>query len=153
MWDDIGRMAMGTALFSVAVNVVLAPLVYAEHRANPRVRAQCGHLSRAVDLLRAYGETRVIMLAQGVPPKFCHACLRAMTIRCAICGEPIFIGDPIALYYVAYPDDEEEWAAWHEDDGKLYMVGCLRMGCATGVSWAGAWTPKGVGRLPKDTAW
>jgi hypothetical protein len=77
-----------------------------------------------------------------------------MTIRCAWCGKPIYIGDPITLC-----SPMAEGQTWHPlvlpakkfevpDYAVIYsqeplrLVGCGRMGCADGMmDYAGRWMP------------
>ncbi len=66
-----------------------------------------------------------------------------MTIQCAWCGEPIFIGDPVTLYLPRYEDMEVPGHA--VPYGKGAFVGCLRWECAeSGTDRVGFWYPPGI---------
>jgi hypothetical protein len=73
-----------------------------------------------------------------------------MAIRCAWCGNVIFIGDPITLYTPAKKDFSIPEYAKIYTDKPLRIVGCLRWDCAeTGADRAGFWMPPGkVHRMP-----
>lgn len=65
--------------------------------------------------------------------------IAAMAIRCAWCGEPIAIGDPVTLYLarpgIAIPPHAVRYN--HQS-----LVGCLGWNCAeTGADRAGFWEP------------
>jgi len=85
--------------------------------------------------------------------EYCHKCLGEMSIRCAWCGEVIFIGDPITLYSPVKKDHKlPDYAVLYNKEENQY-VGCLGWDCAqTGGDRAGFWVPPGkVHRVA--TAW
>ena len=107
----------------------------------------CGHQTKLKDRVSAFGESRGYRLIphQG-KVEYCHQCLAKMTIRCAWCGKPIFIGSPITLYSPSKPKEfaVPEYAVVY-DANRLVLVGCLRWECAeTGADRMGFWVPPGV---------
>lgn len=116
-----------------------------------KIVAGCGHETLKKDKVAAFGtscETE-IPIVDG-KTDYCHRCLEKMAIRCAWCGEAIFIGDPITLYS---PSDKNrkmpDYAVLHNEEHNSY-VGCLRWNCTeTGADRAGFWYPTGkVYRVP-----
>ena len=113
---------------------------------NRQYEADCGHKTKERDWLKAFSGKIVIKvpLKNGKTP-YCHRCLEKMTIRCAWCGEPIFISNSITLYSPKYPENFEilEGAVVYSQE-PLRLVGCLRSNCAhTGGDRAGFWYPPG----------
>lgn len=108
------------------------------------ILADCGHLTKAVDVLTVFGygcTTRLPII--GGHTAYCHACLAKMVIRCAWCGQPIFVGDPVTLYTPGQNFVLPEYAQIYRRD-PLQIVGCLRWNCAaTGADRAGFWVPPG----------
>jgi len=72
--------------------------------------------------------------------EYCLGCLGKMTILCAWCKEPIFIGEPVTLYTPR--DGSVPNHAKIHDENLLQLVGCLRWNCAeSGADRAGFWMP------------
>lgn len=119
---------------------------------NRKIEAtECGHKTKIEDWVEAFGErTRIKVPVEDGKTLYCHKCLEKMTVRCAWCGLPIFIGSPVTLYS---PRDKEkampEHAVLHSEEYNSY-VGCLRWNCAdTGADRCGFWYPPGkVNRVP-----
>jgi hypothetical protein len=116
-----------------------------------RIKAGCGHETKIKDKVYAFGKTitTVVPVKDG-KTDYCHECLGKMAIRCAWCGEVIFIGEPITLYTPRREDFKiPEHAVAHNKD-PLQLVGCLGWNCAaTGADRAGFWYPPGkVFRVP-----
>ncbi len=113
---------------------------------------KCGHKTKIKDSVTAFGQTTVTQVPvskDGTTP-YCHKCLEKMAIRCAWCGKPIFIGDPITLYSPMDKDRKmPDYAVVHNKEHNSY-VGCFRWDCAqTGADRAGLWYPPGkVHRVP-----
>lgn len=61
---------------------------------------RCGHRTRRKGKVSAFGRTITteMPMNKSTPVDYCLRCIGKMAIRCAWCGEPIFIGDPITLY-------------------------------------------------------
>ena len=73
---------------------------------------------------------------------WCLKCCAKMTVRCAWCGDPIMIGDPITLYSPSDPTFEPPDHAVVFYPQPLQLVGCGRTTCAdTGADYAGVWVP------------
>lgn len=109
-----------------------------------KIVAGCGHKTRKKDVLNAFGQTIhcEIPIDKDGLTSHCHQCLEKMTIRCAWCGKPIFIGDPVTLYL---PRDKDikmpDYAVSYKNNA---FVGCLGWDCAgSGVDRAGFWYPPG----------
>jgi len=108
--------------------------------------AECGHETKVRDEVTAHGVT----ITTTIPIKdgktdYCHRCLETMSIHCAWCGRPIFVGDPVTLYVSTDDYAIPDYAVKHEDDA---YVGCLRGDCAeTGADRAGFWYPPGQVKL------
>jgi hypothetical protein len=108
--------------------------------------ARCGHKTKKKDKVTAFGETITteVPLVDG-KIEYCHKCLEKMAIRCAWCGKPIFIGDPVTLYSLTNGTKEMPKHAVCHDKKLNQYVGCLRCDCAdTGADRAGFWVPPGV---------
>lgn len=109
---------------------------------------KCGHRTRRYGKVRAFGEAirMRLELNSNNSVDYCFECLAKMAIRCAWCGRPIFIRDPVTLYI---PDDDFEapsYAVIHRRK-PLTLVGCMRFGCVdTGADRAGFWLPGEDGR-------
>lgn len=93
------------------------------------------------------GKATTIMwmpLMESGAPDYCLECVGNMSIRCAWCGEPIAIGNPITLYI---PNDDyqiPDYAVRHVEGGSMALVGCLGWNCAsTGADMCGYWMPPG----------
>lgn len=108
--------------------------------------ACCGHKTEVKGYLQAFGEKQEIKLIRDKKRTFeyCIDCLGKMTICCAWCGRPIFIGSLITLYT---PIDNNfkisEYAVIYKEN-PLQLVGCPRSDCAeTGADYCGYWVPPG----------
>jgi phage FluMu protein Com len=101
---------------------------------------KCPHRTKKMGLIKVHGRERIMSLKENDSGGFdyCIACIAKKTIRCAWCGNPIFIGDPVTLYSpkkgVKMPDHAVRYK-----DTDCY-VGCLGWDCAeTGGDRAGFW--------------
>jgi hypothetical protein len=109
----------------------------------------CKHRTLLSGEIRAQSEGFLMKmpLEENGSPEYCLECIGKMSIRCAWCGEPIFIGDPVTLYKPVETFDVPEYAVPY-GDSKCF-VGCLRATCADGCDRAGFWVPPGeVYRVP-----
>lgn len=135
----------------------------------PAVAAKCGHITEFKGTIRALGDSRIIVLKNT--DDYCITCYGNMTVLCAWCGGPIFVGDPITLYtptsaasFRRSPQQEFEFVHCEElgfnipkhaviyNRNPLQLVGCLRMDCAeTGGDRMGFWEPgeDGKGRVQR----
>ncbi len=112
-----------------------------------RLKAKkCGHKTKLKDKVTAFGETEILGM---VPHKdgtvdYCHKCLKKMAIRCAWCGEPIFIGEFVTLYTPINKKFKAPECAVKYSENPLQFVGCCRGNCAeTGADYRGRWMPPG----------
>lgn len=115
-----------------------------------KYQAKCGHLTSQKATLNAFGEKcEIKILSPKDEIEFCHDCLEKMTIRCAWCGKPIFIGDIVTLYTPNKDFKIPNYAITYSKD-PLQLVGCGRTNCAeTGADYCGNWLPPGkVKRFP-----
>jgi hypothetical protein len=113
---------------------------------------KCGHTTKRSGMMDVFGHTIIMTMPKNkdFSVDYCISCVSKMSIRCAWCGKPIVIGDPVTLYSPAKADYKvPEYAVWHDKKEKQ-LVGCLRWECAdTGMDRAGFWLPPGkVERVP-----
>lgn len=125
----------------------------------------CGHRTKLAGEVTAFGEstTVTIPLNEDGSANYCLDCIGKMTIRCAWCVNPIFIGDPITLYTPrsqkdfsrAYATRQQLPFVFDSDLGfkipahavvyqrkPLQLVGCMRWECAdSAADRAGFWVP------------
>jgi len=108
----------------------------------------CGHKTKLMEEVDIFGEKNRVTL---VPLKkkgkleYCIKCLSEMTIRCAWCGKPIIIGDPITLYAPEKKDFQIPNGVVVYKKNPLQLVGCLRRECSEGgIDRAGFWVAPGV---------
>ncbi len=92
-----------------------------------KVIAGCGHYTYLKDVVTFNGFASVIKITDKNVP-YCHKCLEKMTIKCAWCGNPIFIGNRITLFSAKEIFKIPEYAVKNEDFPGGY-VGCDRMSC------------------------
>ena len=106
------------------------------------VASICGHKAKLFSQVDVFGEK--FFLTSKSKFKYCPECVAKMSIRCAWCGEPIKVGDPITLYTPCKKDFQiPEYAVVYKKD-PLQLVGCLRWDCAdSGMSRAGFWVEPG----------
>lgn len=137
----------------VLAGLIVGSLAFWLWRGRTIQATECGHKTKIQGEITALGETvRMKLPLWGGKTKYCHACLGTMTVRCAWCSAPIFIGDRVTLYLAdkdrPLPEGAKEY--FHEG-GYRSFVGCLR--CSDG--WAdaqGIWYPPGVvHRIPSGT--
>ena len=105
--------------------------------------AGCGHKTLARGNMTAFGVSRKtkISIIDG-KTDYCHRCLEKMAIKCAWCGNVIFINDKITLCTPLSKNFEipEHTVVVHEKN-PLKLVGCSR--CAeAGADIAGFWHPQ-----------
>lgn len=111
--------------------------------------SQCGHKTKRAGKLKKFDEETFLLqmpLNDDGKPDYCIDCISDMTIKCAWCGKPIFVGDQVTLYSPADPDHEmPDYAIEHKGGTKSKQyVGCLRWECAeTGADICGIWVPPG----------
>jgi hypothetical protein len=104
---------------------------------------KCGHHTEQYGSVSAFGHTITIQMSMNEygSVDYCFDCISKMTIRCAWCGNPIFISDPVTLY-TPYDDFKIPEYAVINNEKPLQLVGCLRRNCAdTGADRAGFWLP------------
>lgn len=107
------------------------------------VASKCGHRTYRTGKVSAFGHTIKTKMPKNDDGSFdyCLGCIGKMAIRCAWCGESIFVGDPITLYTPGEGFEIPAHAVVHKED-PLQLVGCLRWDCAqTGGDMAGTWIP------------
>ena len=114
---------------------------------------KCGHDTRRSGRIHAFDtyRSKQMPLNMNGTADWCLDCIGKMTIRCAWCGNPIFIADPITLYVPNKPDELPEYAVRYGDD-PVSVVGCMLMSCAdTSADRSGFWMPgdDGKGRVAR----
>src|SRR3989344_6557684 len=105
------------------------------------VAVKCGHRTKRSGPVSAFERTittKMPMNENGCVD-YCLDCIGKMAIRCAWCGDPIFIGNPITLYTPHGDFQVPEHAIVYNKE-PLQLVGCLGWNCAeTGADRAGFW--------------
>ena len=93
----------------------------------------CGHRSKAIDKIHAFGESRLIDITPYYHGKsaYCHQCLSKMAIKCWWCKRPIFPFDMIELFEAEYEDmqlPEIPDTAFYQEKPSIVIchLGCLR---------------------------
>ena len=107
------------------------------------LQAGCGHVGYRLALVRFDGHTGLIQcpVKHGQTP-YCPRCLERMTIRCAWCGQPIFVGDPVTLYTNIPEREMPDYAVPFSLEPRRY-IGCLNWGCGNSHDHQGFWMPPG----------
>lgn len=111
-----------------------------------RIKVQakmCGHQSALCGTIFAHNESTGIRMPfnnEGTTD-WCLDCIAKMTIQCASCGNPIWIGSPIALIVLDDSDKIPFHAVLHEGG----FVNCLRGDCADPCMRSGFWLPQNDG--------
>lgn len=132
-------------LFAMSVLFLIITTIGKRVQKYPAMK--CGHETRRQGKLSAFGENCYLKMPvnDSGTVDYCLDCLAKMTIRCAWCGRPIFIGDPVTLYTPVDPEYQppaKEYAIYSEDP--LRLVGCLRIDCGeSGIDRSGFWYPPG----------
>jgi hypothetical protein len=104
----------------------------------------CGHKTKRSGEITAFKDSAFMEmpLNECSSVDYCLDCIAKMTICCAWCKQPIFIGSPITLYSLT--DDRfeiPEHAVIYGND-PFCVVGCLGWNCAdSGADRAGFWVP------------
>lgn len=110
----------------------------------------CGHLTKRSGLIGTEKDSIAILTLPLGPdgrPCYCIDCINGMSIRCGWCGGEILIGDPVTL--TAPANDYNVVGAWHVENGRESIIGCLSWGCGESMAMSGHWQPPGkVRRTP-----
>lgn len=108
------------------------------------VAEKCGHLTKREGPIKAYDVTMEMPLNERGTVNYCLECIGKMTIRCAWCGKPIFIGDPVTLFTPVSGYNMPDYAVL-QSTAPLRYVGCLR--CSPTIACrAGFWLPGDDGK-------
>lgn len=109
--------------------------------------AFCGHpVPQTRGTVTAFGVSRACVVPRLLDGRlsFCHDCIGSMTIRCAWCGKPIFLGDMVTLRSAGGRRRDQtipDHAVILNAKARI-LVGCPRPECAdTGSDYAGFWVP------------
>lgn len=110
---------------------------------------KCGHRTERDGPVSAFGQTITLKMPTNEDGSvdYCLDCIGKMTIRCAWCGESIFIGQPITLETPDPNSEIPDYAVPYDKDSSR-LIGCLLLGCprAAGFNRAGFWLPGEGGR-------
>lgn len=114
---------------------------------------KCGHRTKRSGSVSAFGHAITTKMPKNKSGSvdYCLDCIGKMAIRCAWCGDPIFIGEPITLYAPRGDFQVPDHAVVYSKE-PLQLVGCLGWDCAeTGADRAGFWLPgeNGKGRVQR----
>lgn len=133
--------------------VAIAALIYTLYTNWPETftASKCGHKTRLAGKVKAFEQEIHIKMPKNKEGAvdWCLDCVGNMTIQCAWCENPIFIGEPVTLYSPCDEFEVPEHAVVYNED-PLQLVGCLGWDCAsTGGDRAGFWVPgkDGKGRV------
>ncbi len=108
-----------------------------------KIVAGCGHETLKKDIITAFGESCEIKIPIiNGKTDYCHRCIEKMTIKCAWCGKPIFIGMPVTLYVVKKDFVLPDGAVWFNENQRQ-PVGCRRCAEMGPADWMGYWIPPG----------
>lgn len=88
----------------------------------------CGHLTKLVTEVQVFGEYFLVSCQQD-DLDYCPTCVAKMSILCAYCKSPIFIGDPIMLCIPKYKYFEVPAHAVVCQKNPLQVVRCLKPQC------------------------
>ena len=101
----------------------------------------CGHRAMRSFKISVYGVTVLPAEANHNCPECCIVELQKTTIRCALCGLPIFPGSGVAIYDTMMPDLDLSIATYVSD---TMVIGCMdRNCCPYSGAFAGNWTRNG----------
>lgn len=109
------------------------------------IRNECGHNGPRCFALDVYGE-RLDLKEQSKCPDCLIEELRQQSIRCALCGWPIFAGQRTSLTTldIAYVHNENPWTQVLVGTQRSLRICCLRETCVDSLlSMCGKWTPEG----------
>jgi hypothetical protein len=103
----------------------------------------CGHKTRPFGQITAfgYGFWAEIPVFKG-KTTFCHECIGKMTIRCAWCGKPIFVGHLVTLSIPPAGARMPEHTQYYLLDKGHACIGCANCARQEDVR-AGFWTQPG----------
>lgn len=109
------------------------------------IAKKCGHRTKKKGTITAFRDKRRIQIPENEDGSvdYCLGCLQRMTTKCYWCGEPIFIGDPVAI---DTPGEEHtppsSYSVYKKDP--LKVIVCLGYGCGDGaIDRSGFWQPPG----------
>lgn len=104
----------------------------------------CGHLTRRMDVLRAFGDRTVVSI--NGHPEYCHRCLEQAAIQCVFCGKAIFPTEtPVTI---TLHDSLERFKNIHGikilQKSPFLIIGCMRATCSdSAANRAGFWVMPG----------
>lgn len=111
-----------------------------------RTKARCGHKTRLSGAIYAYERATKVKLEpnENGNIEYCLKCLGDMTIKCAYCKNPIFIGEPVKVYSPKDDNFQIPKEAHIYKEEPLTVVACRRLSCANKKNGHdGFWVPPG----------
>lgn len=118
-------------------------------RGGETVRHECGHVGHQLFKISVWGRPMIEAKQEG-SRKFCADCLlvkvREDFIRCAICGEPIWPGQPVALIVDTMAFSRRAWRTIIDEQ----IVCCMGWDCEAGPGFVGHWTGKDIKSAFRD---
>lgn len=100
---------------------------------------ECGHEGVTDFVISVYGTKSTIIKKRDKCSNCVMDLMKNVTIRCALCGHPIFPGESVALYHKSSKLPYSK-VGYQVNDS---YIGCLAMGCCpSGGFFAGHWTGK-----------
>lgn len=110
-----------------------------EAKNTKEVNYNCGHKGPYKFTLMILGEDCTPKKKYFKDRPFCPDCIRSVIIRCALCGNPIFPGSPVARYG-DMKDFKGEWKTY-ADEEETVVIGCMGWDCCpSGGFFSGHWT-------------
>lgn len=121
------------------------------------IATRCGHRTKVIGkVVSSFGGSGSGSGVIGMPVKadgtvdYCLDCLNKMTIRCAWCGKPIFIGSMVTSYLPKDGVTMPSYAVARDGSPPKGYVGCCERSCLYDVDGlVGRWVPgiNGAGRV------
>lgn len=121
------------------------------------IATRCGHKTKLIGKVESsFGGSGSGSEVIGMPVKadgtvdYCLDCLAKMTIRCAWCGKPIFIGSTVTSYLPKDGVTMPDYAVARDGSPAKGYIGCCRCWCVEDLDdLIGRWLPgiHGAGRV------
>lgn len=91
------------------------------------VATRCGHTTKRRGVLKAFGQQAKVRMPVNElgSVDWCLDCISDLTIRCAFCGNAIFIGEPITLHTPPKTGFQTPAHAYIYKNIPLLLVGCI----------------------------
>lgn len=107
----------------------------------------CGHQTQRKGDVVAFGHKTGLQMPinNHGSVDYCLNCIGKMTIQCVLCGEPIFVPEPVALVKRDQNDDIPPHAVLYLEEQQVWIA-CLGPQCALPALRVGFWMPGDNGK-------